>query len=207
MGDVFIAYPFDMELRALSCSTPQSLGKGDRQTLLQVATNAITHVLVHHASVNIDPRCYSKLLQEERATFVTLEISEQLRGCIGTLNARQALVLDVAANACAAAFNDHRFPRLGRSELGQVVIHISVLGPSEPVQFETQQELLEKIRPGVDGLILSEGSRRGTFLPSVWDQVSSPVEFVHHLKIKAGLPADYWSDSIRVERYTTESFS
>jgi hypothetical protein len=85
-------------------------------------------------------------------------------------------------------------------------IHISVLSPPQPLAFESEQDLLAQLRPGVDGLILEERYARGTFLPSVWEQLPEPLDFLRHLKRKAGLPVDYWSTQLRVSRYTTESF-
>lgn len=141
-----------------------------------------------------------------RATFVTLEIGGALRGCIGVLEAIRPLVVDVARNAFAAAFEDPRFPRLTRAELPRLDIHISVLTPPEPMHFDSEADLLRQIRPGIDGLILEDRGRRGTFLPSVWEQLPKPDEFFEHLRHKAGLPGGYWSETLIVSRYTTESF-
>ena len=89
-------------------------------------------------------------------------------------------------------------------EYGQLHYHISVLNPAEPIQFSDEQDLLRQLRPGVDGLILEDGKFRGTFLPSVWESLAEPVSFLQHLKQKAGLSANYWSDSLQVQRYTVE---
>ena len=145
-------------------------------------------------------------LLEERATFVTLELDGRLRGCIGMLDACRPLAEDVAQNARAAAFEDPRFPPLSREEFDSLEIYISVLSPPEEISFSSEADLLAQIRPGIDGLILQEGYRRGTFLPSVWEELAGKEEFLAHLKRKAGLPATYWSDSLRVFRYTTEYF-
>ena len=148
---------------------------------------------------------YPEPLRQLRATFVTLHVDEKLRGCIGTLEARQALVEDVVSNAYGAAFHDTRFPALTWPEYKRLDIHISILSPPEPVQFASEADLLAQLRPQVDGLIIEEGAYRGTFLPSVWEQLPEPREFLRHLKHKAGLSPDYWSSSVRVQRYTTES--
>lgn len=145
-------------------------------------------------------------LQEERATFVTLTVGGALRGCIGMLKACRPLAEDVAGNACAAAFEDPRFSPLSIEELEKLEIHISVLSPPGEISFSSERNLLEQIRPGVDGLILQEGGQRGTFLPSVWEELPDPDLFLMHLKMKAGLPAGYWSDTLRVFRYTAEYF-
>jgi AmmeMemoRadiSam system protein A len=145
-------------------------------------------------------------LMEKRATFVTLTIGGRLRGCIGMLEACRPLAEDVAANACAAAFEDPRFPPLTKKEFEKLEIHISVLSPPEELAFSSEADVLNQIRPGIDGLILQEGFRRGTFLPSVWEELPTKELFWAHLKLKAGLPANYWSKTLRVFRYTTEYF-
>jgi len=117
-------------------------------------------------------------------------------------------VQDVAHNAYAAAFSDPRFPPLAalELELEGLDLHISILSPPEPMQFVSEGDLLNQLRPGEDGLILRAGVRRGTFLPSVWESLPQPQAFLQHLKMKAGLAPDFWSDEVRVERYTTEAF-
>lgn len=149
---------------------------------------------------------YSSALQQQAAAFVTLHQRGRLRGCIGSLEARQALVLDVADNAWAAAFRDPRFAPVSPGDVEALDIHISVLSPPAPLQFSSEADLLMQLRPGIDGLIMEAAGRRGTFLPSVWEQLPRPGEFLQHLKLKAGLPADYWSATLRVSRYTTHSF-
>ena len=116
------------------------------------------------------------------------------------------LAKDVAENAVAAAFHDPRFEPLSIEEAEKLEIHISVLSPPEELNFSSEADLLEQIRPGVDGLILQAGGRRGTFLPSVWEELPEKEMFLMYLKMKAGLPTDYWSDSLRVFRYTAEYF-
>ena len=187
-----------------------SLAETDYQTLHNIAKGSISYSLERGSNARFEQTLnlgdYSTDLQQQRATFVTLNINDQLRGCIGTLEAHQPLVIDVAHNARAAAFNDPRFGPLTKPEFERLQIHISILGKPEPMTFTSQQDLLQQIRPGIDGLILTSGSHRGTFLPSVWESLTTPEEFLSHLKLKAGLPASYWSDDIRIERYTTESF-
>jgi AmmeMemoRadiSam system protein A len=107
--------------------------------------------------------------------------------------------------AHAAAYRDPRFLPLTAAEFDEVDLHISVLSRPEPLSFSSEDELLRQLRPGIDGLILAERYSRGTFLPSVWEQLPEPREFLARLKQKAGLGPAYWSDAIRVERYTAES--
>jgi uncharacterized protein len=146
-------------------------------------------------------------LTVQRASFVTLHIESRLRGCIGTLEAVRALAEDVAANAYSAAFEDRRFPPLSRGEFARLDVHISILSAPQAIACASEAELLAQLRPQVDGLIIEEGFMRGTFLPSVWEQLPDPRDFLHHLKRKAGMPVDYWSARIRVRRYTVESFN
>jgi uncharacterized protein len=185
---------------------PAVFDAAHRQAMLDVARASIMHGLDCGAPLQPDPRDYLEHLRLIRATFVTLEIAGELRGCIGVLDAFRPLVQDVAMNAYAAAFEDPRFPPLSRAEFRQLDVTISVLSPSESIAFSSETDLLTKIRPGMDGLILKERGRRGTFLPSVWRQLTDPKDFLEHLKRKAGLPFGYWSDDIQVDRYTAESF-
>jgi AmmeMemoRadiSam system protein A len=185
----------------------QGLSDADRGTLLRVARDSIAYGLRHGRSLPVDAAEFAETLRVPRASFVTLHIDGQLRGCIGTLEAVRPLVEDVAANAYSAAFSDPRFPPLTPAEQERLAIHVSVLGSPTAMQFDSEQHLIGQLRPGRDGLILEDGFYRGTFLPSVWESLPEPVDFLRHLKRKAGLTADYWSPTVKVYRYTTESFS
>ncbi len=178
--------------------------QNERQILHSIARQAIQSGLKQHL-LSIDISDYSKALQQHKASFITLNINQQLRGCIGSLTAHRPLVKDIAHNAYAAAFSDPRFPPLTSSEFAQLDYHISILSEAVIMQFSSEADLLAQIQPGVDGLILTEKQHRGTFLPSVWEQLSSKEEFLRHLKLKAGLTPDYWSDSLTIERYSVES--
>jgi AmmeMemoRadiSam system protein A len=178
-----------------------------QQQLLQIARDAIVQELESpHRKWPLPEKLPAELMQK-RATFVTLTIGGRLRGCIGMLEACRPLAEDVSENARAAAFEDPRFPPLTQPDLKKLEIHISILSSSEEMAFSSEDDLLRQIRPDVDGLILQEGFRRGTFLPSVWEDLPEKELFLTHLKLKAGLPADYWSDTLRVFRYTTDCFS
>jgi len=179
----------------------------ERKILLRVARDAIAYGLRNHTRMQVELNKHADHLQKQKACFVTLQINRQLRGCIGSLIAHQPLIVDVAHNAYAAAFNDPRFPALTAAEFEQISIHISVLSTPEPMYFISENDLLRQIQPGVDGLILSDGEYRGTFLPSVWESLPDPKQFLMHLKMKAGLTSDYWSDTLKVERYTVEDVS
>ena len=181
-----------------------SLTETQQQTLLKIARDSIQHGLTTGRPLTVFLTDFPAELTVQRATFVTLEKHQQLRGCIGMLTAIRALVEDVADNAFSAAFRDPRFPPVNADELDQLDIHISILTPSEPIIFTSEADLLSQIQPYIDGLIIQESGRRGTFLPSVWEQLPDPKQFLRHLKQKAGLPPDYWSDSLKVYRYHTE---
>ncbi len=190
-----------------SAELQQDYPRTEQDTLLDLACISIIHGIEHGQPFRVSLDTLPPSLAAKRASFVTLNTTGgQLRGCIGSLQAYRPLAEDVSQNAWAAAFRDPRFPPLQRQELDALDIHVSVLSEAEPVAFDSEQELLDCLRPGVDGLILEDNAARGTFLPSVWDSLPDPAQFLTHLKLKAGLPADYWSDSLRVLRYTTQSF-
>ncbi|MEN8212951.1 MAG: AmmeMemoRadiSam system protein A [Pseudomonadota bacterium] len=178
-----------------------------QQQLLQVARDSIGYGLRHHHAMAIDPAAWHERLRQQGASFVTLNRKGSLRGCIGALQAFQPLVTDVAEHAWAAAFTDPRFPPLGVDEFADILISVSVLGSPMVISFSDEQDLLRQLRPAVDGLILEEGANRGTFLPSVWESLPEPGQFLQQLKRKAGLPTNYWSAQIKISRYTTQSFS
>lgn len=182
------------------------LSPADRKQLLDIAHRSIQHGLEHGDPLKVDLQTLTPVLREPGASFVTLERHGQLRGCIGTLEAHQPLASDVAQNAFQSAFRDPRFPPLSKSELAGLDIHISVLSKPEPMQFSSEVDFIRQLRPGVDGVILAEGWHRGTFLPAVWEDLPEPEDFVRHLKLKAGLPPDYWSNTIKAYRYTAEYF-
>jgi AmmeMemoRadiSam system protein A/AmmeMemoRadiSam system protein B len=176
-----------------------------RERLLGLARGAIDHHIDRRA-LSVDLRAWPSVCAHRRATFVTLTRGGRLRGCIGSLMPEEPLVSSVATNAVQAAFHDPRFEPLARVELDDLRVSISVLSPTEPMRFESERHLLEQLRPGTDGLILTCGQRRGTFLPSVWETLQTPRAFLAGLKRKASLPENFWSPEIRVDRYTTESF-
>ncbi len=180
--------------------------QGDQQRMLRLARDSIEHGLDRGGALPVVLAEFPPALQQKRACFVTLNRHGQLRGCIGHLQAVQSLAKDVADNAYAAAFEDPRFPPFGSEEWDGLDIHISILSDAEPVRFASEADLIQQLRPGEDGLILQEGPHRGTFLPSVWEQLPDPEQFWRHLKGKAGLPAHYWSDSLRLYRYGSFAF-
>jgi len=146
-------------------------------------------------------------LAEFGATFVTLLREGELRGCIGSLTPRRRLDEDVCDNAVGAAFRDPRFPPLRRYELDALAVEVSLLGPSTPLRFADEADLLAQLVPGQDGLVLEVGGRRATFLPQVWEALPAPRDFLAALKRKAGLPPDFWSPDVSARRYAVAKWS
>ncbi len=146
-------------------------------------------------------------LNEPAATFVTLKIDGELRGCIGSLKAHHSLMNDLQNNAAAAAFEDPRFPPLSREELEQITIEISLLSEPRPITFSDEADALAKLQPHVDGVVFECGRFRSTFLPQVWEQLPTPRMFMAHLKQKAGLAPDFWSGDVLLYRYEVQKFS
>lgn len=181
-------------------------GEEERGQLLALAHASIDHGLAHGRPLQPDIETLPPHLCEQRAAFVTLHLAGRLRGCIGSLKARRPLAEDIAANAFAAAFRDPRFAPVTAAVAPRLELEISVLSPPVPMHFRSEADLLAQLRPGIDGLILADLGRSGTFLPSVWTQLPDPSDFLVHLRQKAGLPGDHWSTTLTVERYTTEAF-
>ena len=176
-------------------------------TLLRVALTSIIYGLKDGKGLVADPAKYPAILRATAASFVTLKLDGTLRGCIGTFTAARPLVADVAANAYGAAFKDTRFKPLTEAELEPLDIEISLLSPPQPLTFSGEAELLAKLRPGIDGLIIRDGDKRSLFLPSVWESIPKPADFLTRLKVKAGLEATHWSPDFKAARFTTVSTS
>ncbi|HTT07389.1 MAG TPA: AmmeMemoRadiSam system protein B [Gammaproteobacteria bacterium] len=177
----------------------------ERHTLPRIARDSLKYGLYQGRALAVNLADCGPALRATRASFVTLTKNGQLRGCIGTLEAHRPLAVDVAANAYASGFRDPRFPALNAVELAQVHIHISVLSPPAPMTIASEEDLRRQLRPGEDGLILELGHRRATFLPSVWEDLTTPEIFVEHLKHKAGIGRHEDTRGLKVWRYTTES--
>jgi AmmeMemoRadiSam system protein A len=176
-----------------------------RATLLDVARLSILSAV--HGSESREPvaTVYPKELRAERASFVTLQSGEDLRGCCGTLEPLRPLVLDVWQSARAAC-EDRRFKPVRARELDDLALEIAVLTPLVRLEVSDQDDLLEQLEPGIDGLYLRHGSHRATFLPKVWKSLREREEFLRQLKLKAGLGDRYWSKDIEWFRYETEIF-
>ncbi len=180
-----------------------SLSPSQARALLNVAHKSIQSGLAEKGPFKPNLDDFDPALREIRTSFVTLNIGGRLRGCIGGLVAAMPLVSDTAQHAYAAANSDPRFTPLTAAEYPNIEMHISILTPSTPIEFSGDKDLLTKLQPGKDGLIIELGARRGTFLPSVWEQLPDPAEFLGHLKVKAGIAAG--EQAYRAFRYMTES--
>ncbi len=184
-----------------------ALSPEDRRYLLRLARETIGRALEGKGPPTVDLKAVSEDLRRPGASFVTLTIGGQLRGCIGSIEPRRPLVLDVQENALGAAFRDPRFWPLTPEEFDRVRIEISVLTPPQPLAYEDPDDLIAKLRPGVDGVIIERGWHRATFLPQVWEQLPDPHRFLAHLCLKAGLPADdYRRPGLSVFTYQVEKF-
>ncbi len=173
-------------------------------TLLALARNAIASRLGQ--PTRLVEGSHAPEFEAPGATFVTLTQHGHLRGCIGSLEAWRPLRQDVQENALAAAFRDPRFDPLTADEWPLTRIEVSLLTPAEPMRFRDEAEALAQLRPHIDGVIFSVGSRRSTFLPQVWEQLPTPELFMAHLKQKAGLPADYWNSGVQLARYKVKKW-
>ncbi|MDH5717870.1 MAG: AmmeMemoRadiSam system protein A [Spirochaetia bacterium] len=181
------------------------LSDSDRSFLLSIAKKSVEYGAEHHKLIKIDYENCSKKLLDKAAVFVTLFKDKKLRGCIGSLEPKMSLAENVVKNAYAAAFEDYRFSSVEKSELSFIEYHISILNKPEEILFSSEKDLLKKIRPGIDGLILEEKNKRATFLPSVWNSLNTTTDFLNELKKKAGFTANYFSKTIKVFRYTVEN--
>ncbi|PJE80942.1 hypothetical protein CI610_00100 [invertebrate metagenome] len=176
-----------------------------KQLLLQ-ARNSIAYGLRHSHPPDINPNDWQDTFQQHQATFVTLEKQQQLRGCIGSLLPRQALIADITHNAFASAFHDPRFPAVSTDELPELIIKISVLGAITPIAAKSEHHLIQQLLPRTDGVIIKNATYHGTFLPQVWDQLPDPTQFLLHLKRKAGIQDNQWPDDMQCFRYHCQTF-
>jgi AmmeMemoRadiSam system protein B/AmmeMemoRadiSam system protein A len=210
-GDKSRVVGYGAWMLAEDASDRKDLTGEQKQALKELALASIKHGLETGKAVSVNEfsaehELSCELPEYDGAAFVTLEKNGELRGCIGSLAAYRPLDHDIAENAFAAAFRDPRFTPLSPEELDEIDISISVLTEPELMVFKSEEDLVAQIRPGVDGLILTEGQNRGTFLPSVWEHYPESAAFLNHLKMKAGLPSTYWSGTLKVERYQTISW-
>lgn len=169
--------------------------------LLDVADDSIRRGIETGTAPAVAAGDYAPELRRHAASFITLRIKGELRGCTGSAYAHQPLVSDVAENAFAAAFTDSRFRPLAASEAAVMRTEISLLTAPEPIKFSSEADLLAQLVAGRDGLILKEGGQRGLFLPQVWQTLPEASAFLQQLKVKAGIDPDAWPPDVEVERF------
>jgi len=169
------------------------LNDQEKRVLFDLAREAIAQAVRGDKVAPVDLSALPERLRRQGACFVTLRSPDgELRGCIGTVEAHAPLAHDVQRNAVGSALRDPRFPPVAPPELEGLQIELSILTPPKPLDFDGPDELLAKIRPGVDGIIIQKGWQRATLLPSVWEKIPDPLRFLATLCLKAGLPADEW---------------
>ncbi|SFI93507.1 uncharacterized protein, PH0010 family/AmmeMemoRadiSam system protein A [Nitrosomonas sp. Nm34] len=168
--------------------------------LLSIARAAIARALNVAYRLESDERVPWQ--QELGACFVTLMQDGKLRGCIGSLEAQRSLLMDVKNNAVSAALHDPRFAPLLTAEFDETHIEILLLSSRLAMVVQDEADALAQLRPGIDGIVFEYGCYRSTFLPQVWQELSQPHQFLAMLKRKAGLPADFWAEGIKLLRYT-----
>ncbi len=185
----------------------EKLTDAEKQVLLRLAREALELGVRGKKLPPLDSTSLPPRLLEDGASFVTLTINHELRGCIGALEAYQPLAEDVREHAVAAALEDPRFPPVDESELSRIHIEVSYLTAPIPLEYSSSQDLIARLNPHQDGVILKYGNRRATFLPQVWDQISDPEDFLSHLCAKMGAPSNLWRDTkLQVYIYHVEEF-
>jgi AmmeMemoRadiSam system protein A len=183
------------------------LGEADGKVLLQTARAAIRMRLSGAESDRRETSEIPPCLLEPGGTFVTLTKNGALRGCIGHIVSDEPLIEGVRKNAVNSAFEDPRFPPLRREELDMIRIEVSVLTAPAPLEYLDRRDLLEKLQPGIDGVIIRKGAHQATFLPQVWEQLPDKERFLTHLCLKAGLSADAWrGGDLAVSIYRVQAF-
>lgn len=186
-------------------STP--LTDVEKKILLQLAREAMEHAVMRNKLAPLNHSLFTPTLIENGASFVTLTIDTQLRGCIGTLEAYQPLAEDVREHAIAAALQDPRFAPVDKIELNRIKLEISRLTAPLPLEYSSGADLLKKIKPHVDGVTIKIGERRATFLPQVWEKIPDPLEFLERLCQKMGASANTWRTiPLQVFVYQVEEF-
>ncbi len=177
----------------------------DHNLLLDLARLTIKDELYGTSSIDtLALERDNSFLSEIRSSFVTLTLDDRLRGCIGSLLPQRKLLDDITNNAKAAAFQDYRFQPLSKQEFECVEIEISLLTLPKVLIYDSIEELKEKIRPGIDGVILKKDHNKATFLPQVWEQLPSFELFFEHLCQKAGLCSDCLKQVPEIQIYQVE---
>ena len=185
----------------------QKLNDQEGKYLLEVARKTIERQLFKDKAVAQGNEFYSPKFSEKRGTFVTITINDNLRGCIGHIIPQETLLEGIRENAINAAFKDPRFNPLSKGEWEDIKIEISILTDPAILKYSDADDLLKKIRPNVDGVIIRKGYYQATFLPQVWEQLPDKKEFFTHLCLKAGMNGDEWKNGkLEVYTYQVQAF-
>lgn len=164
----------------------------EKRILLEIARQALEGGVRGQTLPALNLQTLPPRLQAFGASFVTLTINGNLRGCIGALEPYQSLVEDVREHAIAAALQDFRFPAVCLEELPHIKLEISYLTVPAPLEYCSPEDLLARLRPGIDGVVIRDGSHRATFLPQVWEKLPDTASFLDHLCYKMGAAPDLW---------------
>jgi AmmeMemoRadiSam system protein A len=203
--------------KALSADSSKEIGMEDKgrlsedqgRRLISIARKTIEKELFPNTggSAVDDAGSESGVFEKRRGTFVTITKGGSLRGCIGHIIPQESILEGVKENAINAAFRDPRFSPLNRNEFKDIRIEISILTEPEELHYSGEKDLLARLRPGVDGVIIKKGYRQATFLPQVWEQLPAKEEFLAHLCLKAGLSPDAWrKGDLQVSTYQVQAF-
>lgn len=184
-----------------------ALTEENKKALLRLARSVITSKLIKTEKIE-RPDDLSPEMIEKRGCFVTLEKNGMLRGCIGSIEPVKPMIECIEANAVNAAFRDPRFPSVTQDELPEIDLEISILTQPVELRYSDADDLLDKLRPRVHGVIISKGFQSATFLPQVWQQLPDKVIFLEHLCQKAGMHKNAWKEgNLRVQVYEVSHFS
>jgi len=187
--------------------TTKWLSEDEGKYLLRVARETIKNRLGNIEEPQINWKEIPEKFQERLGTFVTVTIEDNLRGCIGHIIPQESLIEGIKENAINAAFKDPRFHPLTKEEFDRIEIEISILTSPQELSYTGAEDLLKKLRPGIDGVIIKKGFYEATFLPQVWEQLSEKEEFLSHLCLKAGLSPDSWKEEkLHVSTYQVQAF-
>jgi AmmeMemoRadiSam system protein A len=208
MGNDFISFADSSETtkKEGDMEDKNQLTEEEGRYLLQVARKTIEKALFKQEG-EIEEGPTSEKYQEKRGTFVTLNSDGNLRGCIGHIIPGETLIEGIRINAINAAFRDPRFPPLNKKEWPHIKIEISILTEPKQLAYKNADDLLAKLRPGIDGVILKKDFRQSTFLPQVWEQLPDKEEFLTHLCLKGGMNAYAWKkEKLEVSTYQVQAF-
>jgi AmmeMemoRadiSam system protein A len=197
----------ETSIKETAMTDKDKLTEDEGHYLLSVARKTIElRISSQNEQTQSDADLSSKFL-EQRGTFVTLTTGGNLRGCIGHIIPQESLIEGIRVNAINAAFQDPRFPPLTGEEWEKVKVEISILTEPKPLAYADAQDLLQKLRPEIDGVIIRKGYHQSTFLPQVWDQLPQKEEFLSQLCRKAGLGSDAWKQGdLEVSTYQVQAF-